>query len=321
MQIAEMNVGGGAADLIPGAEQSLAHMLSLLSTPSLINMSITFDSTAEGVPASFSFMDPTAVNRLGIPHLYIVAAGNDSGDAINYFPAALGGGAASPSVITVAATGKAGALTTFTNKGSTVDIAAPGCNVGSWIDDSDKVVPLSGTSQAAPTVTFEAALLRSLTGASAAQLKARIISSGNLLSAADEKRLSTPVTANISKSLYAFDDYLHYKDQTGEHESLGDVLLVQGVACQGSTALASDLVQAYKTDGTRAFAFYIRPGGQIVQICAAKSPGRDTKVVVRLNYKTGSPCCGTDTRSTSTIPLADVIEFVRRGPGTPPPTQ
>jgi hypothetical protein len=318
MQIAEINIGGGAADLIPRAEQSLASMLSLLSTPSIVNMSISFDSTAEGVPGSFAFMDTTAINRLNIPHLYIVAAGNDSGDAINYFPAALGGGAASPSVITVAATGKDDALTAFTNTGGTVDIAAPGCNVSSWIDDSDTVVALSGTSQAAPTVTFEAALLRSLAGASAAQLKMRILSSGDLLSAPDEKRLSTPVTADIPKSLYLFDDYVRYRDRTGEHESLGDVLLVQGVACRGSAALASDLVQAYKTDGKRAFTFYTRPGGQVLQNCPAQPPSKDAKVVVRLNYRITTPCCDTDTGSPS-IPLSDVIEFIRRGPGTPVP--
>ena len=64
-------------------------------------------------------------------------------------------------VLTVGALAPDGTLASFSNKGAAaVGIAAPGCNIESTLPGG-KTGPMSGTSQAAPQVTFAAALLYS----------------------------------------------------------------------------------------------------------------------------------------------------------------
>jgi hypothetical protein len=313
MRIAELNIGRGSADLIVGAEQAIAQKVSLIATPSIINMSISFMDADSAVPDSFSFMDGSSLAHVPLPHLYIVAAGNDENDAVNYFPAALGG-SANQSVITVAATGGGGGLTHFTNKGVNVDVAAPGCNIESWVDDSDSLVALSGTSQSAPTVSFEAALIRSLTAASAPELKARIIASGDLLHNGDDKRLGTPVAINIQKALYVFDDYVRYHAADGDHEALGLIRLFSGVSCQSSGPLRGELVRAYKKQGDRAFAFYSHANGSSIQICPVLAPAADAKLTLRTDFNVVEDSYVPASKTNVTISLSDVYEVIRQGP-------
>jgi hypothetical protein len=313
VRIAELNIGRGSADLILGAEQAISQKVSLIATPSIINMSISFVDSEADVPDSFSFMDGSGITHAPLPHLYVVAAGNDESDAVNYFPAALGGGG-NPSVLTVAAIGAHGDLTHFTNKGVNVDVAAPGCNIESWIDDSDTVVALSGTSQAAPTVSFEAALIRSLTGAAAPDLKSRIIVSGDLLNNGDDKRLGTPVAINIPKALYIFDDYVRYHAPDGDHEALGLIRLLSGVSCQTSGSLRGDLVRAYKRQGDRAFAFYSHANGSMIQICSALAPSPDAKLTIRIDFNIVADSYVPAPRANLSIALSDVYEVIRQGP-------
>jgi hypothetical protein len=313
VRIAELNIGRGSGDLILGAEQAIAQKVSLIVTPSIINMSISFVDSEADVPDSFSFMDGSAITHAPLPHLYVVAAGNDASDAINYFPAALGG-SGNPSVVTVAAIGANGDLTHFTNKGINVDVAAPGCNIESWIDDGDTVVALSGTSQAAPTVSFEAALIRSLTGATAPDLKSRIIVSGDLLNNGDDKRLGTPVAINIRKALYIFDDYVRYHAPDGDHEALGLIRLLSGVSCQTSGSLRGDLVRAYKRQGDRAFAFYSHANGSMIQTCPALPPSGDAKLTIRADFNIVADSYVPASAANLTIALSDVYEVIRQGP-------
>ncbi len=87
--------------------------------------------------------------------VYIVAAGNDNKDAIDYFPARYA------NVITVSAiddmngrcdTPSSDKLASFSNYGSVIDIAAPGVNIYST-GLRNTYLTLSGTSMASPHVT------------------------------------------------------------------------------------------------------------------------------------------------------------------------
>lgn len=92
--------------------------------------------------------------------LFVVAAGNRGGDVYTsaVYPAALGGENAR-NVVTVGAHDGAGALAAFSNRsGKAVDLLAPGCDLESTVV-GDGVYRSSGTSAAAPLVSFTAALL------------------------------------------------------------------------------------------------------------------------------------------------------------------
>jgi hypothetical protein len=107
---------------------------------------------------------PDVFEKAGLgEYLAIVAAGNSGEDIVDqtpYYPAA--SSLEFPKIVlTVGALAPDGTLAPFSNRGgAAVAIAAPGCNVESTLPDG-KTGPMSGTSQAAPQVTFAAALLYS----------------------------------------------------------------------------------------------------------------------------------------------------------------
>jgi subtilisin family serine protease len=321
LKVTEMNIGRGTDLLLPGSEQQIRTGVLLRDTSLIVNMSITYDGTSEDVQHSFGFMNEGDQQFIGTKHLYVVAAGNDNGDnAQKYYPAALGGVDRSTTVITVAALDPTGALTQFTNVGPKVaDVAAPGCNIASWIDDTSPAVPLSGTSQAAPIVSFEAALIRGLTKASPSELKERIIASGDLLE--DEKQqelLSAHVKVNIVKSLYFSDDYVEYResDTPGApvHKILGSVRSVEGLMCSdGQGKIDISNIAAYKEKGTHAFG-YQRDSSNRITICPLATPPATAKLVVKPNYEVGPgyPCA----HSTEfvEIPMDSVDDIVMHMP-------
>jgi hypothetical protein len=113
--------------------------------------------------------------------LVVAAAGNESSDLnfAEYYPGSYGGtvGPLRDQLVTVAAHDANGDLAEFSNWGRNyVDIAAPGCSI-KQIRSDGSIVYNSGTSFAAPLVSFAAVMLRALGGSSMrpADIKKRIL--------------------------------------------------------------------------------------------------------------------------------------------------
>ena len=83
----------------------------------------------------------------------VVAAGNNGANACNYSPARV------PAAITVAASTSSDTLASFSNRGSCVDIVAPGNSIlSTWHTGTTATNTISGTSMASPHVAGAVAL-------------------------------------------------------------------------------------------------------------------------------------------------------------------
>ena len=216
-----LNVGRGERRLIAGAASVLQSLLSGSRQTRIVNMSLAFDGYAD-TGASAALIRLTRIED----NLYIAAAGNnirgrEVSDA-KVYPAALGG-VMGRNVVTVAALDGYGRIATFSNWGSAaVDLAAPGCEIRSWLDNGGQVTSLSGTSQAAAQTTMVAAMLSSLWGqATPEEIKWRLVVSGDLLAAEDQARTVFGVRLNPVAALYWFEDYLRVETGPDAGEYLG----------------------------------------------------------------------------------------------------
>lgn len=103
---------------------------------------------------SYSYLLDYYVSYARSKGIVLVAASGNSDSYIPMYPAALNG------VIAVSATDSSDRITSFSNYGNYIDLAAPGLSIYSTINGSSYEY-LSGTSMAAPVVTGVAALVRS----------------------------------------------------------------------------------------------------------------------------------------------------------------
>lgn len=116
--------------------------------PAIANMSL-------GGPVSQA-LDDAVINSAGSGVVYSIAAGNSGEDSCQSSPARAGAGTDN-GIITVAATDKFNAETSWSNYGSCVDIWAPGASILSTAKGGGTAT-MSGTSMAAPHVGGGAAL-------------------------------------------------------------------------------------------------------------------------------------------------------------------
>ncbi len=231
VRIVVVNVGRGSANLIPGMYEILPRVL-MGRSGTIVNMSLAYDGAASPkvAPAFDSLF------RGGNRNLYVVSAGNGSTEvAANVYPAGVGG-PMNEIVLTVAALDGRDRVARFSNTGrTTVDMAAPGCQIRSWIhNDPDAIIPLNGTSQAAPIVTFAASLVRTLIADHDVRfVKYRLVLAGDLLDPKDQPGIAHKVKLNVAKSLYVFHDYLRVVgSDAGSY--LGRILDVSGLKCDES---------------------------------------------------------------------------------------
>lgn len=248
-EVTILNVGAGKRSLLEGADQLM--VTNLGGDGRIVNMSIAYNREAYR-NISTIFDDLFRTRR----HLYVASAGNDGGEVQDKVYPAGNGGPLRDNLITVAALDNEGRFAPFSNQGArTVDLAAPGCEIKSWTQNDEGQAPLSGTSQAAPLVTFAAALLRTFSGElDVRYLKARLVASGNLLHPNEQAWTAFRVALNIPRALYWFDDYVRVRkakpaaNSTTDKpdtapgkdwesvEYLGTVSQLTGLKCKGSAS-------------------------------------------------------------------------------------
>lgn len=233
-----VNIGNGARELLADSQKLIRELLAEKpaaappSTARIVNMSISY----QGEQANGIFWSLFDENQ---GTLFVVAAGNTREDvaAQSIYPAALGNKA---NVLTVAAhdAGSRPALAWFTNYGSAVDIAAPGCGVGSWLTATDQKA-LTGTSQAAPVASFTAAALGALDSSfTAGDLKNRIIATGMPLAGSNRWLVRSGSRLDVPAALLIYDDVLTVRvpdparpNEFTEETWIGDVTDLWGLRC------------------------------------------------------------------------------------------
>lgn len=252
-----LNLGRGSRTLVKGTVETLVRHLLSESQPSIVNLSISHDGRQDQTIA-------TTYNNLfdvASRSLFVAAAGNNHGqDVRDYaiFPAALGG-TGKANVITVAALDQDDHLAAFSNRSvQAVDMAAPGCRIASWIAYDQPPVNMSGTSQAAPWVTFGAGLLRSIAGnAPPSILKSRLIASGDLLPDSERGTTAFGVKLNIAKALLWFNDVLEVEQDGTVRHLLGTVQGISPLTCKsGRQQLRKDyrdMIALKRSEGVMLF--------------------------------------------------------------------
>ena len=132
---------GSYSGVIAGVDWVTAHHQS----PAVANMSLG--------GGGYAPLDSAIMASIARGVTYVVAAGNDYGDACYYSPARV------PNAITVASTTSADQRSGFSNYGDCVDIFAPGSSItSSWHTSDTATNTISGTSMASPHVAGVAAL-------------------------------------------------------------------------------------------------------------------------------------------------------------------
>jgi subtilisin family serine protease len=132
---------GTTSSVIAGINWVTSHVIK----PAVVNMSL-----GGGVQPT---LDQAVTNSVNAGITYVLAAGNNNGDACSTSPAR------TPKAITVGATDINDARASFSNRGTCLDLFAPGVGITSaWRTSNTATSVLSGTSMAAPHVAGAVAL-------------------------------------------------------------------------------------------------------------------------------------------------------------------
>lgn len=205
-----------------------------------VNLSLKFNINQYEAPLNFSgfFSDLPQV-------LFVVAAGNDSGNADDFMPARWGG-TSKKNVITVGAIGSDDKWWSKSNKSvEHVDLAAPGCGVPTltWDGSNFSKVVVNGTSFSAPMVSFAANLLQEY--GSGARRKNRILSSGKYSEDLRKKTRSSRIL-DIPVALATPFDAV----RTGDGSlRLGRIVLSPGGTMCGRSLTRSAFAQIHRIPG------------------------------------------------------------------------
>jgi subtilisin family serine protease len=160
VRILDCSGSGTSAQFLAGLDFVTANHQS----PAVASMSVGFNGIVSSVDTAVQNMINSGVTT-------VVAAGNSRLDACNYTPSRVA------AAITVAASDSTDHRASFSNKGSCVDLYAPGVAVWSaWYTSDTALSRLDGTSMATPHVSGVAALyLQSNPGASPATVQSYIV--------------------------------------------------------------------------------------------------------------------------------------------------
>ena len=159
IRVLNCNGSGTMSGVIAGVDWVTSNHVK----PAVANMSL-------GGGASTS-LDNAVRNSVNAGVTYVVAAGNSNANACNYSPARVA------EALTVGSTTSSNSRSSFSNRGSCVDIFAPGSSITSaWHTSNSAINTISGTSMAAPHVAGVAALyLQNNATATPAQVFAAVI--------------------------------------------------------------------------------------------------------------------------------------------------
>lgn len=262
------NLSGGKREVPPGAQDWLFGQMPMLNGPKVYNMS--FIMSAAKQPNINLSLKAHILDDKHNDTLFVAAAGNRLGniEGRRLYPAMLEN---IDNLITVGAVDADGALAPFSNYSRKhVDFAAPGCRISSWLDGDSAPVAASGTSQAAPLVSFAAALLRSVWANPPHDVKSRLIASGNLLrDRASRAKLKFPVELAIPKAMLVNHHILTFTREGIERTLIGELRDLQGWRCEDKDLSQAD-IRSYKTDGQSGFIFYRTDMGSPLEICTGE---------------------------------------------------
>jgi aqualysin 1 len=139
-----------------------------------------------------SSLDTAVRNSISDGVVYAIAAGNSNSNACNFSPAR------TAEAITVGATTSTDARASYSNKGSCLDLFAPGSSITSaWNTSNSATNTISGTSMATPHVAGVAALY--LQGHNATPLQVR----NAIVNAATQNKVTNPGTSSPNRLLYS----------------------------------------------------------------------------------------------------------------------
>ncbi|WP_417613395.1 S8 family serine peptidase [Owenweeksia hongkongensis] len=281
MKLVIANLSAGKKTFAAGSEEVIFDYINKIRGKKIVNLSLTIDDEIR--PGAADLLR-RLISVVEADTLFIAAAGNNgkSLGSRKLYPARFGGRDGSISnVITVVSIDSNGQISKFSNRGSKfADIAAPGCKIDSWINAKQPKISVSGTSQAAPMVSFTSAMLRSLWDVAPSRLKSRLIYSGSLIKDPNERRhVDSGLKLNPVSALLVRRDVITFEvpsaQPDGEHSRItliGKLGPLQGYACVDGQELASlSDVRAFKREGESG-----------LLIWRASSSGKNEKCVAKI---------------------------------------